>query len=82
MRPLKYILGKTFKNILRELKKKPLILIAYVFVILAFVLMAAASIFMPLLILSMISESVCRLNLEGHGQRVLLMKCIRPYEIN
>ena len=47
MRPLKYILGKTFKNILRELKKKPLILIAYVFVILAFVLMAAASIFMP-----------------------------------
>jgi hypothetical protein len=47
MKPLKYILGKTLKNIIKELKKKPLILIGYVFVILAFLIMAVISIFIP-----------------------------------
>lgn len=45
MKPLKYILVKSLKNIVRDLKKKPIILIAYVFVILAFILMTVASFF-------------------------------------
>lgn len=45
MKPLKYILGKTLKNIIKDLKKKPIILIGYVFAILAFIIMAFVSIF-------------------------------------
>lgn len=47
MKPLFYILRKSLKNTLKEIIKKPHLLIAYTFMILFFGLMIAYSIFMP-----------------------------------
>ncbi|MDP4146259.1 MAG: putative ABC exporter domain-containing protein [Bacillota bacterium] len=47
MKPLFFILRKTLKNYIKELKKKPGTLIAYIFFLLFIILVIVASFFMP-----------------------------------
>lgn len=47
MKPLLYIMRKNFKNSLRELKKKPLVMILYILLLLGFIGMIAITFLMP-----------------------------------
>ncbi|MDP4183279.1 MAG: putative ABC exporter domain-containing protein [Bacillota bacterium] len=47
MKPLRYLLFKSLKNIILELKKKPLILVGYIFAFLSFVILVIVSFIMP-----------------------------------